>query len=400
MLGGILGIIVVSLVIFYQLMHPPMSDLGLMAQFLSITAVVSGGAGYMAYRSGLLEKTHSLNWALLGSYLLASALTFFNVWVTARLMFASEHDLMLATVLLIFASGIAMVLGYFLSSALTRRIKQLDETARAIEGGDLAARAPVSGNDEIAALTATFNRMAARLEQTDQKQRELDLLRRDLVAWTGHDLRTPLASLRAMIEALADGVVEDAESRQRYLNTAQREILNLSALIDDFFHLAQLDSGSLALKIEPAPLRDLISDTLESFSALALKQGIQLEGDVSPKVDMVKMDVQAIGRVLNNLISNALRHTPAGGSVRLNVEPVNGNVFITVSDTGEGIAAQDLPLIFDRFYRGEKSRNRKTGGAGLGLAIAKGIVEAHGGQIGVQSPPGQGARFYFTLPRA
>jgi signal transduction histidine kinase len=395
---AILTVLGLSLALFYLLMHPPMSDLGLMAQFLSITAVISAGAGYAAYRLGWMERSPSLRLTLMAIYALASVLAFFNVWITARLMFASEHDLLLATVLLLFAGGIAMTLGYFLSSTIAERLKTLDQAAKRIESGDLSARVATRGSDELGALAATFNQMAERLQAADAKQRELDTLRRDLVAWAGHDLQTPLASVRAIVEALADGVVDDAATQQRYLQTARRDVQNLSLLIDDLFQMAQLDAGGLRLLLEPASLSDLLSDTLESFGVLAKQQEITLTGSVAADVDVVTMDVQRIGRVLNNLIGNALRHTPSGGSVTVSASRLPHAIQIEVRDSGEGIRPEDLPHIFERFYRGEKSRSRATGGAGLGLAISKGTVEAHGGQIGVESTAGKGARFYFTLP--
>jgi two-component system, OmpR family, sensor histidine kinase SaeS len=406
LLTGVVLILLGTLVVFYWVMRPAAGDLSAMAQFLAVTAVISGGAGYAAYRLGALERAPSLRWTLLGTYALASALTFLNVWITARLMFASPHDLKLATVLLIFASGIAMVLGYFLAAAISMRITQLDRAAREIENGNLAARVAVSGSDEIAALARTFNHMAARLQETAAKQRELDTLRRELVAWAGHDLRTPLASIRAIVEALADGVVEDPETRQRYLNTARRDIQNLAVLIDDLFEMAQLDAGGLKLELMRSSLADLISDTLESFSELAARAGVQLEGSVAEGIHPVLMDVQRIGRVLSNLVSNALRHTPAGGKVTITATRVQGGpstalkagTRVEVTDSGEGIPPEILLHVFDRFYRGDQSRSRSTGAAGLGLAIARGIVEAHGGEIGVESQPGSGSRFYFTLP--
>ena len=151
--------------------------------------------------------------------------------------------------------------------------------------------------------------------------------------------------------------------------------------------------------MEPASLSDLVSDTLENFSGLAAQQGVQLTGSAAAGVDPVCMDVQRIGRVLNNLIGNALRHTSAGGSISVQAEPTEDGIRVIVQDSGEGISQADLPHIFDRFYRGEKSRNQATGGSGLGLAIAKGIIEAHGGKIGVESEPGRGAKFYFALPK-
>ncbi len=277
-------------------------------------------------------------------------------------------------------------------------LANINRAARHISRGNLAVRVPVTGRNEMAELASTFNGMAAQLETSARKQRELDTLRRDLVAWVGHDLRTPLASIRVMVEALADGVVEDPATVQRYLQTTQRHIRSLSVLIDDLFEMAQLDAGGLPLDKCPGSISDLISDTLETFSALATRQGLRLEGSVEPGIDPVAMDTQKIGRVLANLVSNALRHTPSGGVVEIRALAAREGVQVEVRDTGEGIRPEDLPHVFEQFYRGEKSRSRDTGGSGLGLAIAKGIIEAHGGRIGVESELGQGTRFFFTLP--
>jgi signal transduction histidine kinase len=241
--------------------------------------------------------------------------------------------------------------------------------------------------------------MAHQLQAADQKQRQLESMRRDLIAWVSHDLQTPLASVRAVLEALSDGVVDEPEMVKRYLLTAQRDVMSLSALIDDLFQMSQLDAGGFPLHRAPSSLNDLVSDTLESFSQLAKQQEITLEGQVESDVDPVLMDTQSIGRVLNNLVSNALQHTPANGRVSVWVRRAPSGVHVTVSDTGEGIRAQDIPHIFERFYRGDASRSRHQGtGAGLGLAIARGIVQAHGGTIEVQSEPGKGTQFTFHLP--
>ncbi len=413
---SILLILAISLAFFKMLMSPPSHDLGLMALFLGVTALTSALVGYGAYRFGWVNMSPTLRWTLLGGYALASVLTFFNVWFSAQLMFASQHDLLLAIVLLVFAGGIATILGYFLSSTVTERIHLLKEAAEKLARGDLQTRVPVSGHDEVAALSASFNQMVAQLQAADEKQRELEDMRRDLIAWASHDLQTPLTSMRAVLEALSDGVVEEPEMVKRYLTTAQRDVMSLSALIDDLFQMSQLDAGGFPLSRIQASLGDLVSDTLESFSELAKQQEITLEGHVESDVDPVLMDTQAIGRVLNNLLSNALRHTPAGGRVSLWVRRSaarggarNGarsgardgaqGVEVTVSDTGEGIRAQDLPHIFERFYRGDAARSRQRGtGAGLGLAIARGIVHAHGGDIQVESQVGKGTQFTFHLP--
>jgi signal transduction histidine kinase len=385
--------------IFYRLMHPPVKDIALLAIFLSITAAVSVVAGYSAYRLEWMTRFPRLSWAFLAGYVLSIMLTLLNVGMTAWLMFVNQHDLLLATVLLLFAGGIGVSLGYFLSISLTDRIASLNRATKEIAQGHLDVRVQVTGQDEIADLAHMFNDMAAQLERTEQQQRELDRLRRDLVAWIGHDLRTPLAAVRVIIEALADGVVEDPATVERYLETAQHHIGSLSSLLDDLFDMAQIDAGGLRLDRQPSSMCDLISDTIEAFSALAERQGVTLEGSATPDADPVLMDVQKIGRVLNNLLDNALRHTPSGGIVQVITSTTPGDVRVEVCDTGEGIRDEDLPRVFERFYRGEKSRSRATGGAGLGLAIAAGIVEAHGGQIGAESAVGQGTRVWFTLPR-
>ncbi|MEZ4614131.1 MAG: HAMP domain-containing sensor histidine kinase [Caldilineaceae bacterium] len=195
-------------------------------------------------------------------------------------------------------------------------------------------------------------------------------------------------------------MVEDAATQERYLRTAKRDIHALSLLIDNLFEMAQIDAGGLPIDRQPIALSDLLSDTLESFQSLAAEKGVMLGGDVEPGLDPVWIDARLIGRVLSNLVGNAIRHTPRGGYVHLAARPLGETVEVTVRDSGEGIRGEDLPRIFDQFYRGEKSRSRATGGAGLGLAIAKSFVEAHGGHITVESRPGVGTRFLFVLPRS
>jgi signal transduction histidine kinase len=395
---GMLVVLVLSLAIFYLVMHPPMGDLTLMAYYLGVTAVISGLAAFIAFRQGWLERTPSLRLALLGGYILAGLLTFFNVWVTARQMFLSQHDLLLATVLLIFSTGIAMLLGYFLSSGITRRIETLKSAALRLAAGDLSTRTPIEGRDEVSTLTTSFNHMAEKLQEADARQRQLDNLRRELVTWATHDLQTPLAAIRVQLEALADGVVDDPETTQRYLRTTRRQVNDLSILIDDLFQVAQLDAGGIVVQTSVCSLSDLLSDTLESFSALAREYNVTLTGSIAPGVDPVTLDSQRIGRLLNNLIRNALQHTPPSGAVTVSAWREADQIHINVADTGEGINPDDLPHIFERFYRGEKSRNRDTGGSGLGLAIAQGIARAHGGDILVESKPGAGTTFFIHLP--
>jgi signal transduction histidine kinase len=202
-----------------------------------------------------------------------------------------------------------------------------------------------------------------------------------------------------MVEAIVDGVVTDEATVRRYLETIGGEVDRLSQLIDDLFELSQIDAGQLRLQLERGSLRDLISDTLRSTSARAERAGVRLVGEVDPALPPVRLDPARIQRVLDNLVGNALRHTPAGGRVELSAVELPKEVEVTVRDSGEGIAPTDAERVFESFYRGERERSRSAG-AGLGLTIARGIVSAHGGRIWVESRPGEGATFRFTLPRA
>jgi signal transduction histidine kinase len=314
-------------------------------------------------------------------------------------MFASQHDLMLAAVLLVFATTIAGLSGFFLAESMIDRIREVDRAAQQLAGGDLTVRVTESGSDELAALSMAFNRMAAELQIARRNQEELEILRRDLIAWVSHDLRTPLTSIRAILEALGDGVVEDPASAQRYLKNAQGEIRSLSNLIDDLFVMAQMDAGGLKLDIQQNSLGDLISDTLESFTELANRGEISLSGSIEPGIDPVKFDYQRLSRAVNNLVSNALRHTSKSGEIIISAQKVGDKIELSIKDNGEGILAEDIPHLFDRFYRSEKSRSRQTGGAGLGLAIARGIIEAHQGTITVISKLGEGSLFIINLPQ-
>lgn len=398
----ILAALAATLLLIALVMNPPMGDLVALGRLLGITAVISAGVGYLTYRLGLWRQFRSLSRALAVSYLIAAGLTLINVWVTARLMFINEHDLALATLLLLFAAGITVSFGVFVSSSSMRALDRLAVGARRVSEGDLSTRVVEDGRDEIAQLSVAFNEMVRRLEAAAAGERMLEQARRELVAWASHDLRTPLASLRAMTDALVEGVVEDAETARRYLQQSQQEIGRMNRLLDDLFELAQLDAGGLTVSGEAASLSDLISDALVGFAEQARAAGIRFEGEAAAGIDPVFMAPDKIARVLNNLIENALRHTPQGGSVNVIARPDGGNVLVAVTDTGSGIDPADRPRIFERFFRGEKSRSREgysRGGTGLGLAISKGIVEAHGGAIWLDESWSPGTRIAFTLPR-
>ncbi|MBE2201834.1 MAG: HAMP domain-containing protein [Anaerolinea sp.] len=394
---GVVLALTLAALLMWQLMQAPSREIAALVSTLAMTSLLSLGIGYLLYRRGW-ARFSSLTLTLIMTYLWAAMLTLFNVWILAQQMFASEHDLLLSGVLLLFAVIIATSFGIFVAATVTDGLRQLAHTAQQLAAGDLTARVAVSGRDEVAQVAESFNEMAAQLQQAARQREELDRLRRDLIAWTSHDLRTPLTSIRAMVEALHDGVVTDPVTVQRYYHTIRSDVIALNVLIDDLFELAQLDTGGLVIEKSVHDLGDLLSDALESFRALAQQRGITVDGYVAADVRPLPLNAAKISRVLANLLSNALRYTPAQGHVQVRVARSGVGVQVTVQDSGPGFNEDDLPRVFEQFYRGEQARSRATGGAGLGLAIARGIVEAHHGRIWAENAAGGGAVVGFELP--
>jgi signal transduction histidine kinase len=394
---GVIVALIIAIIAFLILLRPPLGEMAILVGTLAVTSVLSLAAGFVLYRKGWASSP-SLSLTLLSTYAWAAVLTLINVWILARLMFVSPHDLSLASVLLIFAAIIAMTFGFFVAATITGDLRQLSKTAHSLAAGDLTARAAVNGRDEVAQVATAFNEMADQLQLASEERAEVERLRRDLIAWTSHDLRTPLTSIRVMIEALNDGLVEDDETKSRYYRTIRGEIVALNNLIDDLFELAQLDAGGIQLELDLQSLSDLISDTLESFRPVAERRSIHLSGTVEGQVDPVLMNSPKISRVLYNLVDNAIQHSPDDGEVQLRVTKDETGVRVEVLDNGPGFSAEELPRVFERFYRGESARSREKGGAGLGLAIARGIVDAHSGQIWARNREAGGAVVGFALP--
>ena len=382
----------------------PQADLTAVAVLLGVAGGGSGLLALILIRPAVLGRLGGVRAQLVGAGLIGSLLLLGMMLAGARAMFISGHDLSLLLTMLTFAAALSVGFALLYAMPLSSRIQRVRAGTERIAGGQLGSEVRVEGHDEVAGLADDFNRMARALEEAAEREREMEQARRDLVAAVSHDLRTPLASTRALIEALADGVATDPQTESRYLSSASRELEHLSRLVDDLFELARIDAGLLELTLEEASLHDLISDTISSFQPQAERQGVRLEGEIVGDVDPVLANPPRLQRVLHNLVSNALRHTPPDGAVTLRATREGEEAQVEVSDTGEGIAAEDLPRVFDRSFRGEQSRTRSekdsAPGAGLGLAIARGLVEAHGGTMDVESDLGHGSRFYFTLKRA
>lgn len=393
--------LVLAIVIIIGVMNPPARDVQLLILFMGSTAIITLFVAYILQRLRLVERFPSLRLVIPVTIVLTASLLVFNVWVTARLMFISEHDFYLTTALLIFASLVATGFGTFLTAHITQRLSLLSNAAEVLAGGRFDERLEVKGSDEIAQLAKTFNFMTESLEKLDEQKRAIDQTRRDLIAWVSHDLRTPLSTIRVMLEAIQDGVVDDQSTRDRYITNSLKEIEHLSRLINDLFELAKLDTGHVEMHFQSASLRDLISDTLSVMSAQAKYRGVNLSARVSNNVDMVYMDAHKIQQVLYNLLDNAVRYTPEEGTVQLTVRLNGKDVQIDIHNSGTVIDDEHLPHIFDSFYRIEKSRKWEKDGrrsTGLGLTIAQRFVEAHKGRIWAESSQDKGTVFSFTLP--
>lgn len=293
---------------------------------------------------------------------------------------------------LLWAGGAAGAAGLLLVSLTSRRMLRsvgtLTSAARRMGRGDLSQRVPAKGRDEIGELARTFNAMAEGLESAQRQ-------RRNMVADAAHELRTPLSNIRGYVEAVRDGVLEpDPET----LGTIHQQVLYLNDLVDDLRLLAETEAGDFGLNREPGSLVEVVRVSVEGVRARAEAKGVALEIDLPPESPSLEFDRTRISQVVGNLLDNAIRHTPAGGTVTVSAGVGPAVAIVSVADTGEGVSAEDIPFIFERFYRVDPSRSRSTGGAGLGLTIAKQLVEAHGGSIRAQSTVGEGTTITFDLP--
>jgi signal transduction histidine kinase len=286
------------------------------------------------------------------------------------------------------AIGIAILLTYILSRRILAPVKALTLAAGQFGKGDFSRRVDFKDKGEVGELAQSFNAMADNLERNER-------LRRNMVADIAHELRTPLSNLRGYLEAISDGVVKADENTVRLLN---EEASSLSRLVDDLQDVSLADAGEIKLVTQSEEISGLINETVTALQAKAAGRGLTISVHQQSELPTVDIDSHRIKQVLLNLLENAIAHTGRGGSITVAAREQDDKVYISVTDTGEGIPPEELPLIFERFYRVDKSRTRATGGSGLGLTIAKRLVEAHGGTIEVKSQPGQGSTFTFAIP--
>jgi len=310
-----------------------------------------------------------------------------NVEPESMVFLASVNRVLLIVAVVAGLSAVLLILG--LSRRILAPVEALTAAVRRMEAGDLSQRVEITSRDEIGELARAFNSMADGLARLEE-------LRRNMVTDVAHELRTPLSNIRGYLEALQDGVVAP---ERHIIDSLHAEAMLLSRLVDDLQELSLAEAGQLRLERQPVALADVVDRAVEAIRLRAEARGVALRVNL-PEDLLVDIDPQRIGQVLRNLLENALTHTPSGGEIAVAAHDEGQWVRVSVRDTGSGIAAEDLPYVFERFYRADKSRSRATGGAGLGLAIARQLVEAHGGRIEVESAIGQGTQFTFTLPVA
>jgi signal transduction histidine kinase len=322
---------------------------------------------------------------LVGLAFLAVVLPLGAVLLSGWVMFHMGDDVKILAVAAASASA-AVIAALVLARSIATGIDKLRDSSATLAAGDLGARAPERGPAELAELARSFNEMAEDLARIFDARREL-------VAWASHDLRTPIASLQAMLEAIEDGIA----GPERYLAAMHEQVRNLARLVDDLFELARIDAGALTLELRNAELAGLIESCVRGLEAEAHARHVRMEARIENGA-RVRCEPEKVERVLYNLLTNALHHTPSDGSIAVLVSPRPDEVEVSVEDTGNGITPEAASRMFDRFWREDRARTSGEAGAGLGLAIARGLVEAHGGRIWAEPRPEGGTRVSFTLP--
>lgn len=394
--------VMAGVVVAWVLLAPPGSELLSLAMYLLIAGAFTIAAARVVVGITGRSSRLSLRRRVQIAAATGPVVALLNVLAVARLMFVSGgHDLRLLIALILFGGLVGILVALWSTSILTDRVTRIATTLSELARRDGEAPVRFANIDEIRRLDLQVEALALRLAEGARIRESLDDERRNLTAAISHDLRTPLSSIRAMVEALSDGVVHETAIVRRYYASIGRETDRLSRMVDDLMELAQLDAGVLALTIETLSVGDIAAEVAASLQPQASQAGVALNLKIQPGLPPAFIDGGRIERAIANLVSNAIEHTGEGGQIALNVEHRGGLVCISVADTGCGISPFELSDIWTRFYRGDNSRARgasSTSGTGLGLAIARGFVEAHGGKVGVESLPGVGSVFTIALP--
>jgi signal transduction histidine kinase len=322
-----------------------------------------------------------------------------GAWIAAQAMFLSDHDLTTLAVILVAAGTVGVLVALVVGRRIGRASGALIEVARRLGDDDPVPDVPQEPvPEELQRLYEELVTASRRLADARERERALDHSRRELIAWVSHDLRTPLAAIRAVAEALEDGVVDDPATVARYHAIVRAESDRLAELVDDLFELSRTQAGVLQLEFARVSLGDLVSDALSGVDPVAAAKGVHLQGALRGPVPDVEASPPEVLRALRNVLENAIRHTPSDGTVVVEVGAQDDHGYIQVRDSGGGIAPADLPRVFDVAFSGDPART-PGGGAGLGLAIARGLVEAHHGDLSVRNE-GDGACFTMRIPLA
>jgi signal transduction histidine kinase len=390
---GLLGSVAVAIAVAI-----PAGDLALMLGFTSLGAIAVVLVG-LAVQSGLRRRRAGVARHVALTAVVTATAGLAAIQAASSAMLVSAHDLTVVLACLPVAIGAGIAYGVASSRGMVSDLEALAGRAAALESGDgpPSGQPNPGGAAEVATVAEALDAAAARLVAARERERAMDAGRRDLVAWISHDLRTPLASLRARAEALADGVATDEATRQRYLAGLIAHVDRLTGLVDALLELSQVEAGALRLELEPVSLPELVAEVLQCYEPEAAAAGVQLVASSSADRLVVMGGRDQLNRVLANLVHNGIRHTPPGGRLLVTVEEpgLDGNAVVKVRDGCGGIADPDLPRVFDRLWRGDPARSSR--GAGLGLAIARGFVEAHGGTVSVANVSG-GCQFTINLP--
>ncbi len=328
---------------------------------------------------------------------LATLISLLNLGVISWLMLISHRDAVMVAALVIYSAAAGVGVALVSARASSRAMEMLSDTAGRLADGDLEARSGGLGSDpELDSLARVLDQMADRLGESLARERATEGQRHDLIVAVSHDLRTPLSGIRAMVEAIDDGVVADQETVMRYVAEMRSSIDSLVGLVDDLFELVQLDATAIDAARERARLCDVVGSAIAACDAQATEKGLVLETNLEGVEAM--MISPRLTRVVQNLLQNAIRHTPADGTIRVQARRAGEGVELVVEDSGAGIGEEALDRVFEPFWRGDAARAGP--GSGLGLALAKRIVEALGGEIVVESELARGSRFAVLLPNA